>query len=66
MREPRDIALSDGQAKLSRSMSLGAQRLNCAARFFGFGFRPGRSAHDAVKTVQDYIRKGYRFAVDMD
>jgi len=31
-----------------------------------FGFRPGRSAHDAVKTVQDFIRKGYRFAVDMD
>jgi RNA-directed DNA polymerase len=27
-----------------------------------FGFRPGRSAHDAVKTVQGYIREGYCFA----
>jgi len=29
-----------------------------------FGFRPGRSAHDAVYQVRDYIRKGYRVAVD--
>jgi len=25
-----------------------------------FGFRPRRSAHDAVYQVRDYIRKGYR------
>ena len=31
-----------------------------------FGFRPGRSAHDAVCQVREYIRKGYRIAVDMD
>jgi len=31
-----------------------------------FGFRPGRSAHDAVYQVRDYIRKGYRVAVDAD
>jgi len=31
-----------------------------------FGFRPGRSAHDAVYKVQDYIKQGYRIAVDMD
>ena len=31
-----------------------------------FGFRPGRSAHDAVRQVREYIRKGYRVAVDMD
>jgi hypothetical protein len=30
-----------------------------------FGFRPGRSAHDAVYTVRGYIRKGYSWAVDM-
>ena len=30
------------------------------------GFRPGRSAHGAAKQVQRTIRKGYRFAVDMD
>ena len=31
-----------------------------------FGFRPGRSAHNAVRQVREYIRKGYRVAVDMD
>jgi len=31
-----------------------------------FGFRPGRSAHDAAKQVQAYIRAGYRHCVDMD
>jgi RNA-directed DNA polymerase len=31
-----------------------------------FGFRPGRSAHDAVLQVQRFIRQGYKVAVDMD
>jgi RNA-directed DNA polymerase len=31
-----------------------------------FGFRPGRSARDAVKTAQFFIRQGFRFVVDMD
>ncbi len=31
-----------------------------------FGFRMGLSAHDAVYQVRDYIRKGYRVAVDAD
>ena len=31
-----------------------------------FGFRPGRSAHDAAKQVQSHIRAGYRHGVDMD
>ena len=31
-----------------------------------FGFRAGRSAHDAVYRVRDHIRKGYRVAVDAD
>jgi len=30
------------------------------------GFRPRRSAHGAAKQVQRTIRRGYRFAVDMD
>ena len=30
------------------------------------GFRPGRSAHDAVRKLREYIREGYRIAVDMD
>ena len=31
-----------------------------------FGFRPGRSAHQAVYRVQGYIKQGYEIAVDMD
>ncbi len=31
-----------------------------------FGFRPGRSAHEAAKQVQSCIRAGYRHCVDMD
>ena len=31
-----------------------------------FGFRSGRSAHDAVRQVRAYLRQGYRIAVDID
>jgi RNA-directed DNA polymerase len=31
-----------------------------------FGFRPGRSAHHAVKQIQSYIKMGYKVAVDLD
>jgi len=31
-----------------------------------YGFRPGRSAKDAVYQIREYIREGYRVAVDMD
>ena len=31
-----------------------------------FGFRPGRSAHGALRQVQTYIGEGYRIAVDLD
>jgi RNA-directed DNA polymerase len=31
-----------------------------------YGFRPGRSAHQAVLRVQDFASNGYRFVVDMD
>jgi RNA-directed DNA polymerase len=33
---------------------------------FSYGFRPGKSAHDAVRKVREYIQAGYRIAVDMD
>jgi RNA-directed DNA polymerase len=33
---------------------------------FSYGFRPGRSAHGAVLKVREYIREGYRIAMDMD
>lgn len=31
-----------------------------------YGFRPGRSAHDAVKAAQQYIAEGKRWVVDID
>ena len=31
-----------------------------------FGYRPGRSAHDAVKQVNQYIKQGLHQAVDVD
>jgi RNA-directed DNA polymerase len=31
-----------------------------------YGFRPGRSAHQAVEQAQRYITEGYRFVVDLD
>jgi len=31
-----------------------------------YGFRPGRSAHDAIRACQRNIREGYKYVVDMD
>src|ERR1700741_3884866 len=31
-----------------------------------FGFRPRRSAHQAVKQIQSYIKAGYKIGVDLD
>ena len=31
-----------------------------------YGFRPGRSAHDAIRQAQAYVQEGYEWAVDID
>jgi RNA-directed DNA polymerase len=31
-----------------------------------YGFRPGRSAHQAVQRAQQYVTEGYRWVVDLD
>jgi RNA-directed DNA polymerase len=31
-----------------------------------YGFRPGRSAHQAVARAQQYVTEGYRWVVDLD
>jgi RNA-directed DNA polymerase len=33
---------------------------------FSYGFRPGRSAHDAVRQAQQYAQEGYQVVVDVD
>ena len=31
-----------------------------------YGFRPNRSAHQAIAKAQEHIRQGYSFVVDID
>ena len=31
-----------------------------------YGFRPGRSAHQAVRQAQTYVQEGYEWVVDID
>jgi len=40
----------------------------CDPTFSGssYGFRPGRSAHQAVTAAQSHVEAGYRWVVDMD
>ena len=33
---------------------------------YSYGFRPGRSAHQAIRMVLQYYREGYRYAVKID
>lgn len=33
---------------------------------YSYGFRPNRSAHDAVRKAKGYIQEGYRWVVDID
>jgi retron-type reverse transcriptase len=33
---------------------------------FSYGFRPKRSAHDALKKCKEYINDGYKWSVDID
>ena len=33
---------------------------------FSFGFRPGRSCHQAIAQAQSYIEEGYEYVVDID
>ena len=33
---------------------------------YSYGFRPGRSAHQAVERAQEYIQQGYDWVVDLD
>jgi RNA-directed DNA polymerase len=31
-----------------------------------YGFRPGKSQHMAIKQVKEYVKKGYKIAIDVD
>ena len=31
-----------------------------------YGYRPNRSSHQAIKSIDDHLRRGYRWVVDVD
>lgn len=33
---------------------------------YSYGFRPGRSAHQAIETARDHVAAGYRWCVELD
>lgn len=33
---------------------------------YGYGFRPRRNCHDAVKQAQEYLNDGYEWVIDID
>lgn len=41
-------------------------RLDPSFSSHSYGFRPGRSAHAAVKAARDYVQSGRRYVVDVD
>jgi group II intron reverse transcriptase/maturase len=51
------------QQALHQSLS---ERLDPLFSESSFGYRPGRSAHDAVRCAQSYVLEGKRWVVDID
>ena len=33
---------------------------------YSYGFRPGRSCHDAIRQALEYLNEGYEWVVDID
>ena len=68
--KPRRRYLWDARAPLAdhhlRSMQVLQSRWDRTFSEHSHGFRPGRSAHQAVRKAQQYIAEGYRWVVDLD
>ena len=43
-----------------------SERVEGSFSAHSYGFRPGRSAHDAVRAAQAYVKAGKRWVVDLD
>lgn len=57
--------VQDRLVQQALSQVLGA-RLDAGFSEHSYGFRPGRSAHDAVRAGREYVRSGKSWVVDID
>ena len=64
----RPLSIPNVQDRFVQQLLLGVLQPVFEPRFSesSHGFRPGRSAHDAVKAAQAFAREGYTHVVDMD
>lgn len=64
----RPLSIPNVQDRFIQQLLLGILQPVFEPRFSAssYGFRPGRSAHDAVKAAQGFAREGYTHVVDMD
>lgn len=64
----RPLSIPNVQDRFIGQLLLGILQPVFEPRFSAssYGFRPGRSAHDAVKAAQGFAREGYTHVVDMD
>lgn len=64
----RQIGIPTAQDRLIQQAMHQVLSLEYEPRFseHSYGFRPRRSAHDAVKAAQGHIEAGYRWVVDID
>jgi RNA-directed DNA polymerase len=64
----RPLSIPDVQDRFVQQLLLGVLQPLFEPRFsaHSYGFRPGRSAHEAVQATQRFAREGFTHVVDMD
>lgn len=64
----RPLSIPNVQDRFVQQLLLGVLQPEFEPRFSesSYGFRPGRSAQDAVKAAQGFAREGFTHVVDMD
>jgi RNA-directed DNA polymerase len=64
----RPLSIPDVQDRFVQQMLLGVLQLEFDPLFSqsSYGFRPGRSAHQAVQAAQAFAKEGHTWVVDMD
>jgi RNA-directed DNA polymerase len=64
----RPLSIPNVQDRFVQQLLLGILQAVFEPRFSesSHGFRPGRSAHDAVRAAQGFTREGYTYVVDID